>query len=296
MSEPLDAVEPSQDKGPRRDDPTRPALARLQGWMQSVVTNSGDAASGVLSKEACAFFEPARLSHLVKASGALSPLERIEIYQEMYRPRMVDALASDYPMLRALIGDEPFEELVAAYVQDFPSRSYTLNRLGDHLPEFLETYGSARGRMVRRDLALLELAVTEVFDADETPAVAAERIVAIPAAEWPSVRFRPIAALRLLTLSTNAPAIFEALRNGDTTPPARRKREHVLVFRCDYGVRRRSLSPAAFFFLAELSNGTPLGVALDVLTRSHRSLAPDALTAWTREWIADGLFSEITHD
>ena len=33
---------------------------------------------------------------------------------------------------------EEFEKLVADYVQAFPSRSYTLNRLGDHLPEFLE--------------------------------------------------------------------------------------------------------------------------------------------------------------
>ena len=91
-SDPIEASRASAEVG--SVEPESPGLALLQGWMQSVVTHCGDAASGVLSPEACAFLDPGRLPHLVKASGALSPLERIEIYQGMYRPRMVDALAS----------------------------------------------------------------------------------------------------------------------------------------------------------------------------------------------------------
>ncbi|MEO6327191.1 MAG: DNA-binding domain-containing protein [Thermoanaerobaculia bacterium] len=290
MSEHEEGV-PSQTLA--RSEVASPGLARMQGWMQSVVTHPDGAEAGVESAEAGVHFDAGRLGLLVKTTGALTPLERLAIYQEMHLPRMVDALASDYPMLLSLVGREAFEELVAAYNRVHPSRSYTLNRLGDRFPEFLATHGAARGRQVRADLARLELAMTEVFDADETACVSSEEIAAIPPQAWSRARFQPIAALRLVSLETNAHALFSALRAGEAPVASRRKREHVLVFRRDYGVRRRALVPAAFALLQELVAGETLVGALETLTRSRRSIASDAVGTWMREWITDGLFARI---
>src|SRR5205085_1711868 len=83
---------------------------------------------------------PADLARaVVLPSKTLSALERLDIYRDMYVPRMEEALAIDYPALKHFLGPEEFMRVVARYVDIHPSRSHTLNRLGDHLPEFLAT-------------------------------------------------------------------------------------------------------------------------------------------------------------
>src|SRR6266576_3535678 len=71
------------------------------------------------------------------APATLQPIQRVGIYHGMYMLRMIEALGVDYGALAHILGEEKFEELVRAYVLRFPSRSYTLNRLGDALPEFI---------------------------------------------------------------------------------------------------------------------------------------------------------------
>ena len=84
---------------------------------------------------------------MILPSRTLTPLERVGIYHGMYLLRMDDGLASDYPALQHFLGDDGFVDLVRGYVQAHPSRSYTLNRLGDHLPEYLKTApGAAAAR------------------------------------------------------------------------------------------------------------------------------------------------------
>ena len=76
---------------------------------------------------------------MVLPSKTLSSLERLDIYRDMYLLRMEEALSIDYPSLKHFLGDEEFMRMVARYVDVYPSRSYTLNRLGDHLCEFIDT-------------------------------------------------------------------------------------------------------------------------------------------------------------
>src|SRR5207245_9329882 len=127
---------------------------------------------------------PERLPEVVLPSRSLAPSERVGIYQGMYLLRMEEALESDYPALKRFLGPRGFRALVRDYVASFPSRSYTLNRLGDHLPAFVLTAIGRRHRGFCHDLARLELAMTEVFDAVETPTLSAEAVAAVRAEAW----------------------------------------------------------------------------------------------------------------
>jgi hypothetical protein len=175
----------------------------------------------------------------------------------------------------------------------FPSRSYTLNRLGDHLPDFVASWGRIQGRALRTELARLELAMTQAFDEDETPPLSPEAFAEVHDGAWAAARLRPIAALRLVPLATNALAVFEALRAGGLARDASKTRSSAVVYRQDFGVRRRAVSRAELALLSDICAGRTLGEAVERLPARVSGVGPDVVARWTSEWAAGGFFAEV---
>lgn len=268
-------------------------LARVQRWMQEVVVHPGSIGEALASRGARAELPPSRLGDVVLPSRTLSAAERLEIYQRMYPLRMEEALEIDYPTLKAVLGDNGFRRFVRDYVASFPSRSYTLNRLGDHVPEFLRAARGVRHRGFCHDLARLELAMTEVFDEAETAPLSAAAIAAVPAEAWPALRLRPIAAFRLLELRYPVNAYLQAVRDGARRRPRPRRQDGWLaVIRRNYRVRRLELTRPAYRLLSDLASGVPLGEAVVVAARRRGTAAAGQtqLYRWFREWMKSGLF------
>jgi hypothetical protein len=213
----------------------------------------------------------------------------------MYPLRMEEALAQDYPALQHFLGDDAFRDLARAYVRDHPSRSYTLNRLGDHLPEYLRTAARVRRRDFCHELATLERAVTEVFDAPETPALAETAIAAVPPEAWEGARLRPIAAFRLLSFRYPVNAYLQTVRDDDHDhPKARLEDEWVAVYRRSYSVYRLDLTRPAHDLLSDLAAGKPLGEAVAAaLRRGRRPPSETELFRWFREWVSGGVFASV---
>ncbi|MFI5007824.1 MAG: putative DNA-binding domain-containing protein [Solirubrobacterales bacterium] len=262
-------------------------LARLQRWMHEVVVYPGTV------EEAPA----ERIEDVILPSATLTAAERIEIYHAMYPLRMGEALASDYPALHHYLGDGAFGELVRVYVQAHPSRGYTLNRLGDHLPEFVKTAPGLRRPEFCHDLARLELAISEVFDAPETPPLSEAAIAAVPPEAWERAVLTPVAAFRLLSFRYPVNAYLQTVKDENHDhPKARLKDTWVAVYRRDYAGYRLELTRAAHDLLAELVAGRPLGEALARAVRAGGRRAPSEqeLFRWFREWVSGGVFGAVT--
>lgn len=261
------------------------ALAPLQEWMQEVVTHPGDVYEAT---------EQATLGvdAVILPSQSLQPVQRVGIYHGMYMLRMIEALTVDYGALAHFIGEDAFEQLVRDYVQRFPSRSYTLNRLGDALPEYIAS-STIKRRIFLRDLAKLELAMTQVFDEAEAEPLPGDAIASVPPDRIADARIVPIPALRLLSLDYDANEAFQAFRDEHQMRP-RRQKTYLAVHRRDYGVFRMPLSPEAFSFLGSLVAGETIGSAIASFHRRFRRLPEqDELFAWFRDWSAAGLFAAI---
>ncbi len=114
----------------------RPDLERLQRWMQEVVVHPGTVDEALASTAAKREIPAEKLREVIRPSERLTASERVGVYHGMYLMRMEEALETDYPLVHRHLGDEAFSEFVRAYVQDHPSTSYTLNRLGDQVPRF----------------------------------------------------------------------------------------------------------------------------------------------------------------
>jgi hypothetical protein len=271
------------------------ALGGLQRWMQAVITHPGDVDAALTSREAASLVDPARVGDVVLPSAKLAPAERVGVYHGMYLLRMQEALETDYPALAHFLGEERWRELVRAYVDAHPSRSYTLNVLGRSLPEFVRTRSRLRHAAFCSDLARLEWAVTEAFDAPESPALVEADLAAVPEAAWERARLVPSAALHLLALDHDAGAYLDSMRGEDHTHPRpRRRKSWVAVCRRDYAVQRVALTRAGFALLGDLVEGRCVGEAVERTLRHARPRpAGDQVFTWFREWARSGVFQAV---
>ncbi len=272
-----------------------PPLERLQRWMLGLVTHPAPVEQALRAADSEG--PPLRLGEVVLPSKTLSAPERVGIYHDMYPLRMTEALQSDYPALAHYLGEDAFRDLVRGYVQSFPSRSYTLNRLGDHLPEYVKAASGVRRPEFCHDLARLELAVSQVFDAPETPPLSDKAIASVSPEAWEHAVLAPVAAFRLLAFRYPVNAYLQTVKDDDHHhPKARLKDTWVAVYRRDYAVYRLELSRPAHDLLADLMVGRPLGAALTraVVGGGRRAPSEHELFRWFREWVSGGVFRSVT--
>jgi hypothetical protein len=266
-------------------------LDRVQRWMQSVIVHPGDVEEALGSADASRELPPGTLSELVSPSWSLSPEERVEVYHGMYLLRMVEALAADYPALRYAVGDDAFADLVRAYVGEHPSSSYTLNRLGDHLPRYLDDHPELPNAALLADLARFELAITEAFDEAESPVLQVSDLESIPPDRWDALRLEPIPALRLLSLRHAVVPHLEAYHHDRPRPRPLRRPTRLVVYRRSYKVFHLELSRPEHALLTALVGGKHLAEALAGAVAGIRSARRQkAVFGWFRTWVGAGLF------
>jgi len=272
---------------------TVPDLHDTQRWLQTVIAHPGTVLEAIEDPEAARLLPPERLGEMIRPSWSLESAERVEIYHGMYLLRMVEALETDYPALRYYMGEEAFEELVEAYVAHYPSRSYTLNRLGDHMPAFLDESDSADAAFLA-DLARLELAITGAFDAEESETLSAEALQAVPPEAWESARLTPVPSLHLLELRHDVLPHLKAFHRKRPNPRPRRRATRIADHRSNLAVYHLQLNRSAHALLQSLVDGEPLGEALAQAVASIKaSRRQEQVFGWFRQWIADGFFAAV---
>jgi len=272
-----------------------PQLETLERWMLAAMMHPQGAARGVRTAAARRLLPQAArdLETVVLPSRSLSAVERLDIYAHMYYARLLEILVAEYPTTREILGARPFERACRRFVARHPSRHRTLNRLSEAFPAFLSRH-LARDHRSRLavDVARIERAMEDVFDAPRAEPLTADQIAAIGAAESGQVRLAVTPALRLLKLRYPANEYMNALRAGRRPRVPRPRPACVIVYRRAFQVYRRDQAPAQFRLLAALASGRTLAQA--VRAGSSRRIGADRLAAelgeWFREWAAAGLF------
>ncbi|MBI4907263.1 MAG: putative DNA-binding domain-containing protein [Acidobacteria bacterium] len=269
-----------------------PHLGRLQRWMQACMMANGPVESAVETPAAVKEFPASQAPGLIRASRTLAPLERLDIYRGMYDLRLVEALRVDYPGLLKFLGEKTFEELARLYIASCPPESYTLNRLGDRLPDFLSQVDGIHRPGFVEALARLELAETFVFDEEESPVAAMESFGGLSEDQWGRLRLTPIRALRLLRLNYPAHEFMQAIRRDEALPSLRPRRTHLIVHRREYGLFHLSLSAPAFALFQALAERAPLDEAMQSMFDAGGG-SQKQVFEWFRQWFSERLFSSV---
>lgn len=277
------------------------ALDTLERWMLEVVTHPDGAAAGVRARRARRLLPAAarRLDSVVLPSKTLSAVERLDIYAHMYYARLLEILDSEYPVTRRVLGPEAFTRAARDFLVRHPSHDRTLNALSAGFPSFLARRGPRDGRhRFAAEVARVERAMEDVFDAPQAEPLAAADFAAIGPGDWHRLRLQLNPALRMLELRYPVNRYMNAVRSTGGRPriPGAR-RSFVLVHRRAYQVFRRDQEPAQWRLLAALAAGRTVARAVRAAARGRRA-RPERLAGllggWFREWAAAGLFVGVS--
>ncbi len=154
----------------------------------------------------------ADVSTLVTGDERANAAERIHVYQHMYRARIVEALEAQYPRLARWLGADAFGEVVAAYVADEPSRHPSLRFIGRRFPDWLAARAPADARPAAlADLARLEWAREDVFDAADQETLALDTVRGWPPERFGEIPLRLVTAHRVLRLARPVAALWDVI-------------------------------------------------------------------------------------
>jgi hypothetical protein len=222
----------------------------------------------------------AGLLRFVAPTARMRPVARVGVYAGMYVARLVDVLREDFPRLVRTLGDAAFATTARAYLEAHPSDRPSVRDLGRHLPAFLAAAPPDGAPPWVADLARLEWARGEVFDAPDATPLALDDLRAVPAVEWPALRFVPVPALVTLIADWPLDRLWDA---PDVATPVAAARTALRVWRREFTVYHAPMDAAEEAALASVVAGAPFGVVCGTLAS-----AEDAGALLLR-WIEDGI-------
>jgi hypothetical protein len=230
------------------------------------------------------------LESVVRSDERLGAVERLDVYANMYFYRLLDCLKEDYPALAVVLGKGRFHDLITDYLLAHPSDHPSVRFVGRHLPAFVASHGVLAERADLADLARLEWAHLDAFDAPDAAPIAADRLSALPPSAWAELRLRVTPSLRVLELGFAVLAVRDAVDRGAEPPAASEQPGAVRVWRRDHRVRHREMDAAEARALSLVASG---GRFAEVCEGVAAATGPDdaaaANAALVARWIGDGL-------
>lgn len=215
------------------------------------------------------------------------------VYHESYRLRLAEFICNDYPTLREYLGDDAFGMLVEAYILSEPSRVRNARWYASRLPDFMASESRWRSNDFACDLARLERAHLDAFDAADADVIGVEALTLVNACDWPHLRLHFHPCLRMLNLIAGVSAACEsagAARDQHIVP--RGERETVAVWRCEGETFHRTLDPDEALALASLLDGNSLAQVCGDMAAASESAEEDAvarIAGLMAQWLTDGM-------
>jgi hypothetical protein len=236
---------------------------------------------------------------IAAGNGRLSPAEQVDVYREQYLLRHLDVLREDFLTLEHVLGDARFEVLAKAYLKAFSPRSFSLRDLGADLPGFVADAAPWAADPLLVDLARVEWAFVEAFDAPDAPPLDLATVSAVPEDAWPSARLVLQPSVQRLSLRYPAHEVRLAVRSGGADAGVVRPEpapSRVIVFRGAERLQSLAVEAEAYALLEELARGAALGDACErvaAASGASSTLFEEKVGAWFQQWTALGWLSRI---
>jgi hypothetical protein len=249
-------------------------------------------AAGLVQPDATAAPADPVLLGVIANCGALDAVPRLRIYQEMYRARLIDVLREDFPRVVATLGDASFEALAARYLAAHPSVHPSVRHVGERFADWVDSAASDPPFLA--DLARLEWARVEAFDAADAELLRMSDLQAIAAEHWPALELRAIPACRLLRCAWPAHEIWAAPDRWIPGEPPRWQPRPVAirVWREGDEVSHAAIRETEERLLPLLERGAPLSTLCAALEDDHEAeAAAREVGGLLLRWLEDGVLA-----
>ena len=231
----------------------------------------------------------------IVSNAKASSEERVHVYVEGYRLRLLEVLQDNFPGLHGFLGDEQFDVLGRAYIDAHPSTHPSVRWFSQHLAAFLRDTEPYSSHPILTEMATFEWAQGLAFDAVDGEPLDMQALAAVPPESWGKVCFGFHPSVQRLDLDWNAPKIWQAVDTEEDAPePASDGSVAWLVWRQDLTTRWRSLSPDEAWMLDAARDGASFGELCEGLCQWH---APEAVAmqaaSYLKLWLSDGLVTSL---
>jgi len=81
-------------------------------------------------------FDNSFIDQAIVSDDRATAAERLRVYQRSYYGGLIGCLKAQFPVAVSLLGEQIFSAFAKDYLEQHPSKSYTLNDLGQHLSYF----------------------------------------------------------------------------------------------------------------------------------------------------------------
>ena len=152
----------------------------------------------------------------IESTTILSAKDRLNIYAYAYRSRLKEALLTDYNILASYLGDEQFDQLMNTYIDRYPSHTTSLRYFSSNIPELLQKESPFSNFQELYELAIIERAFADSFDAKDQQIVSIEGLAELAPEAWGDLQFIFQKSVQLLYLQTNSFSIWKALSEQST--------------------------------------------------------------------------------
>jgi hypothetical protein len=218
----------------------------------------------------------------------------LAVYLQAYRARLTAALHDNYPVLQRALGDEAFDLLARAYLDEHPSHFRSIRWFGDSLAEFLAAAPEHLPHPALVDLARMDWAMRTAFDAADATLLGVGELVALPPEEWPRRHFKPVPSLQLLDLTWRVEPIWKALNaDAEATSDEPLAWPHVLlIWRPDLDCRWRSADACEAALLRALTRVASFADCCTLIAESGEPEPAQTAAGLLQRWVAEGLLAQ----
>lgn len=209
----------------------------------------------------------------------------LAVYRNNYRVALANCLSDNFATVRAWLGDEAFDRAVRIHIDQRPPHSWTLDAYTHEFPETLDLLYSQDPEV--GELARLERDLGMAFvGADAEPLEISE----LPQMDWERAVLPLVPTLSLLSLRTNAAAIWSSIQSQATPPAASRLAEPLVLalWRKGFTVSFRALASLEAAAISMASEGRTFAdicaaIAAEVGEEKGVQIAGNLLGQWVRD-------------
>jgi Putative DNA-binding domain len=218
------------------------------------------------------------------------------VYKNAYVMRLVEVAGHDYEYLETYLGEEQFERMARGYVKAHPSRQPNARWFAHGVPEFLAAQEPWSRYPELAELAALERALNDAFDAPDAAIFTLADLQSFDASLIGSAELAIHPSMRLLKAKTNVASIWSALKSEERPPKPEALAEpiDILVWRQALASRFRLLGAEEAMAIGEAANSVPFGVLCEMIaTMDDPDTAAMRAGSYLRGWIEAELVSGL---
>lgn len=190
---------------------------------------------------------------------------RFAVYRNNVAAGLISALATRYPVVKRLIGDEFFREMARGYIAVDPPRSPIMLYYGENFPDFIGSFKPARPVPYLAAVARIEMARGLAYHAADAEPIKADAFAALPPRQFAELRVTLHPSVSIVTSPYPIYSIWSINQSrAPAVPVTPWAAEAALIVRPLNTVEVTKLRPGEDEFLYALSDGEMTSDAAEI--------------------------------